>query len=116
MPSGKRGESATSRPCASRTTCQQSSITTYRYPASRMPLATMASAVSRISRSETSHPKWFQLFQPIGGGTGGAVFRGGRGGGGAGAGQGGGGGGGPPPTHPTKASLRGRAGGPPRAP
>src|SRR6185295_16077995 len=32
-----------------------------------MPLETMASAVSRISCSLTSQPKWFQLFQPIGG-------------------------------------------------
>src|SRR6266852_2032991 len=32
-----------------------------------MPLAAMAFAVSRISCAETLHPKWFQLFQPIGG-------------------------------------------------
>src|SRR5271157_3448696 len=32
-----------------------------------MPLATMASADSRITLSLTLHAKWFQLFQPIGG-------------------------------------------------
>src|SRR5213075_2763805 len=32
-----------------------------------MPLATIASAVSLMSWTLTSQPKWFQLFQPIGG-------------------------------------------------
>src|SRR5258708_6800025 len=32
-----------------------------------MPLAAMASAVSRISCSLTLQPKWFQEFQPMGG-------------------------------------------------
>src|SRR5437588_11087346 len=32
-----------------------------------MPLATIASAVSLISWAHTSQPKWFQLFQPVGG-------------------------------------------------
>src|SRR5438270_79780 len=32
-----------------------------------MPLATIASAVSLISWALTSQPKWFQLFQPVGG-------------------------------------------------
>src|SRR6266404_1754936 len=32
-----------------------------------MPVLTMASAISRISLSLTSHPNLFQLFQPIGG-------------------------------------------------
>src|ERR1044072_1655634 len=42
-------------------------MTTYLSPASRIPLETIASAVSRISDSLTSQPKWFQLFHPIGG-------------------------------------------------
>src|SRR4051812_33853995 len=54
-------------PCASRLTCQQSSILTYWYPASRIPLVTMASAVSRISCSLTWQANRFQLFQPMGG-------------------------------------------------
>src|ERR1700744_2466792 len=37
------------------------------YPASRIPLATMASAADRTSASVTLSAKWFQLFQPIGG-------------------------------------------------
>src|SRR5213082_2536708 len=32
-----------------------------------MPLLAIASAVSLMSCALTSHPKWFQLFQPIGG-------------------------------------------------
>ena len=40
---------------------------TYWYPASRMPLAAIASAISRMSFALTSQPKWFQLFHPIGG-------------------------------------------------
>src|SRR2546423_13885147 len=32
-----------------------------------MPPLAMASAVSLMSCALTSHPKWFQLFQPIGG-------------------------------------------------
>jgi hypothetical protein len=67
MPCGKRCGSATIVPEESRLTCQQSSITTYLYPASRMPLVTSASAVSLISSSLTLQPKWFQLFHPIGG-------------------------------------------------
>ena len=54
-------------PFASRDTCQQSSIVTYWYPASRIPLAAIASATSRMSFALTSQPKWFQLFHPIGG-------------------------------------------------
>src|SRR5512132_2107192 len=67
MPDGNRFASGTIAPDVSRETCQQSSMTTYWYPASRMPLATMASAVSLMRASLTSHWKRFQLFHPIGG-------------------------------------------------
>src|SRR4051812_10283321 len=67
MPEGKRCASAWMKPRLSREPCQQSSILTYWYPASRMPLATMASAVSRMSASLTLHWNLFQLFHPIGG-------------------------------------------------
>src|SRR6187549_850181 len=53
------------KPFASRSPCQQSSMFTYMYPASFMPLVTMASAVSRIICSLTLHANLFQLFQPI---------------------------------------------------
>ena len=36
-------------------------------PASRIPLATIASAAARTSESVTLSEKWFQLFQPMGG-------------------------------------------------
>src|ERR1017187_5325622 len=52
-------------PWASRCPCQQSSMLTYWYPASFMPEATIASAVSRISCSFTLSANLFQLFQPI---------------------------------------------------
>ena len=67
MPEGKRSGSTTISPFSSRSTCQQSSMTTYSYPAAAIPVATIASAVSRISRSLTSQPNRFQLFQPMGG-------------------------------------------------
>ncbi|NUT48762.1 MAG: hypothetical protein HOV94_15860 [Saccharothrix sp.] len=37
------------------------------YPASRMPEATIRSAISRTIRSPTSQPNRFHEFQPIGG-------------------------------------------------
>src|SRR6185437_13324758 len=67
MPEGKRWGSATMVPSLSRETCQQSSITMYSYPASRMPLATIASASLRMRSSLTLQANLFQLFQPIGG-------------------------------------------------
>ena len=39
----------------------------YSYPAFRIPVASIVSAVSRTSESLTSGPNWFQLIQPIGG-------------------------------------------------
>ena len=67
MPEGKRSGSATINPSESRPICQQSSMTTYSYPASFIPVATIASAVSIISFSLTLQANLFQLFQPIGG-------------------------------------------------
>src|SRR3954471_12470472 len=46
---------------------QQSSTTTYWYPASRMPLLTIASADCRMSVSLMLQPKEFHESQPIGG-------------------------------------------------
>jgi hypothetical protein len=66
MPEGKRSGSGWMKPSASRWPCQQSSMTRMRLPASRIPDATMASAVSRTMPSIV-HSKWFQPFQPIGG-------------------------------------------------
>src|SRR5262245_2724308 len=40
---------------------------TYTYPASRMPLVTMASAWARMVASSICLLKWFQLFHPMGG-------------------------------------------------
>src|SRR6478609_8175862 len=40
---------------------------TYSYPASRMPLDTIASAVCSTRAAETSQWKLFQLFHPMGG-------------------------------------------------
>src|SRR6185369_3372041 len=54
-------------PCASRLPSHVSSILTYTYPESRIPLETIASAVARIVLSSTLSRKWFQLFHPIGG-------------------------------------------------
>src|ERR1700730_7632688 len=67
MPLGKRSASTTIVPSAARLTCQQSSMFTNWYPASFIPVLTIASVISRISLSLTSHPNLFQLFQPIGG-------------------------------------------------
>src|SRR5438270_10781157 len=67
MPEGKRCESARMFPCLSRDTCQQSSMTMYWYPASFIPLVTIASAMDLIMSSLTLQPNLFQLFQPIGG-------------------------------------------------
>src|SRR5437868_12707745 len=67
MPFGKRCGSATMLPSLSRETCQQSSMTTYWYPASFMPDLTMASVMDLIRSSLTLQPNLFQLFQPIGG-------------------------------------------------
>src|ERR1700746_530104 len=69
MPEGKRCGSATMFPCVSRETCQQSSITTYWYPASFMPDFTIASAMPLIMSSLTLQANLFQLFHPIGGGN-----------------------------------------------
>src|SRR5215831_2974002 len=55
------------KPFSSRLTCQQSSITTFWYPASFIPLETIASAMDLIISSLTLQPNLFQLFQPIGG-------------------------------------------------
>src|SRR5262252_11032343 len=55
------------KPFSSRLTCQQSSITTYWYPASFIPLETIASAMDLIISSLTLQPNLFQLFQPMGG-------------------------------------------------
>src|ERR1035438_8244462 len=67
MPDGKRLASGTMLLFPSRSTCQQSSMTTYWYPASFMPEATIASAIFRIRSSLTSQANLFQLFHPIGG-------------------------------------------------
>src|SRR5712692_1004817 len=67
MPEGKVFASAMMLPAASRLTCQQSSMTTYSYPASFMPLLTRASAADLTRSSLTLQAKRFQLFQPIGG-------------------------------------------------
>src|SRR5579884_3430640 len=67
MPEGKVLGSATMVPSAARETCQQSSMLTYLYPASRMPVVTIASAISRMSFSLTLHWNLFQLFHPMGG-------------------------------------------------
>src|ERR1700726_1012943 len=67
MPDGNRCGSARIFPLLSRPTCQQSSMTTYSYPAACIPLLTMASAASRINCSLTLQPNLFQLFHPIGG-------------------------------------------------
>src|ERR1700693_1393647 len=67
MPDGKCLGSATMFPLPSRSTCQQSSMTMYWYPASFMPEATIASAICRIRSSLTLQPNLFQLFHPIGG-------------------------------------------------
>ena len=63
-------------PLASRDTCQQSSIVTYWYPASRMPVVTIASAMPLIRLSLTSHPNLFQLFHPMGGVSASPLFTG----------------------------------------
>src|ERR1039458_10820884 len=67
MPEGKCVGSARMLPLLSRSICQQSSMTTYRYPASFMPEVTMASAIWRIRSSLTLQANLFQLFHPIGG-------------------------------------------------
>src|SRR5208282_5578542 len=67
MPEGNRCASATMLPLASRLTCQQSSITTYWYPASFIPDFTIASAICLIVSSLTLQANLFQLFHPIGG-------------------------------------------------
>src|SRR5208283_2806210 len=67
MPCGKRCGSATMLPCASRLTCQQSSMLTYTYPASFIPDLTIASAMSLIMSSRTLQANLFHEFQPIGG-------------------------------------------------
>src|SRR5215469_1596819 len=67
MPDGKRAGSATIFPFSSRLTCQQSSITTYWYPTSFMPLVAIASATDLTRSSLTLQANLFQLFQPIGG-------------------------------------------------
>src|SRR5579864_896933 len=67
MPEGKRCGSATMFPCLSRETCQQSSITTYWYPASFMPDFTIPSAMLLIRSSLTLQANLFQLFHPMGG-------------------------------------------------
>jgi hypothetical protein len=54
-------------PSTLRVPCQQSSITTYWYPAAFMPFEPIASAVSLITFSLTSQANLFQLFHPIGG-------------------------------------------------
>src|SRR6266446_4470551 len=61
------GASGTIFPSPSRLTCQQSSITTYSYPASFIPLVTIPSAIDLIKSSLTLQPNLFQLFHPIGG-------------------------------------------------
>src|SRR6266478_4426735 len=67
MPLGKRCGSTTMLPSLSRETCQQSSITTYWYPASFIPDFAMASAMPLIMSSLTLQANLFQLFQPMGG-------------------------------------------------
>src|SRR6266568_6347358 len=67
MPLGKRCGSTTMLPFASRETCQQSSITTYWYPASFIPDLTIASAIPRTSSSLTLQANLFQVFHPMGG-------------------------------------------------
>ena len=58
-------------PCFSyviyKNTCQQSSRFRYLYPFCAKPVLTNKSAVYLISFYVMLHPKWFQLFQPIGG-------------------------------------------------
>src|SRR6202034_3868993 len=54
-------------PFASRPNSQVSSMLTYTYPASRMPLDTIASAIWRTAASSTLPANLFQLFHPIGG-------------------------------------------------
>src|SRR6185312_974810 len=54
-------------PLASRGPSHVSSILMYTYPASRMPLDTIASATPRTTSSETLPANLFQLFQPMGG-------------------------------------------------
>src|SRR5258708_885143 len=68
MPLGNLTGSATTLPLASRSfDSQASSSTTYLYPASLMPLATSASAVSLTKDSLIFPANVFQVFQPIGG-------------------------------------------------
>ncbi len=67
MPPANLTGSAMIRPSAPRSTCQQSSMTRCLYPASRMPVSTMASAVWRIRALSTSQPNLFQVLKPMGG-------------------------------------------------